>query len=85
MSAPGYAGSATAPHAAPAIPPRRLYYTLRELLALPRAEQDAILFLQATLAAPDYAADLALPPAERELTAFESLNDGDPVRDGREA
>ena len=48
--------------------------TLKELLKLPRAEQDAIVFRQAQLAA-----DLALPHAARELTAFESLNSFAPI------
>ena len=39
---------------------------------------------QAAAAAPLYAADLALPPEERELTAFESLNDCDPIREAEE-
>ena len=48
------------------------------LLSLPKAERDRILEAQAAHAAPLYEADLALPVAERELTAFTAL-DGDPV------
>lgn len=45
------------------------------LLTLPKAERDRILEEQAALAAPLYEADLALPVADRELTAFSSLYD----------
>ena len=48
------------------------------LLSLPKAERNRIMEAQATLAAPLYEADLALPVAERELTAFTAL-DGDPI------
>ena len=48
------------------------------LLSLPKDERDRIIEAQAALAAPLYEADLALPVAERELTAFTAL-DGDPV------
>lgn len=48
------------------------------LLSLPKAERDRIIKAQAALAAPLYEADLALPVAERELTAFTAL-DGDPI------
>jgi hypothetical protein len=48
------------------------------LLSLPKAARDRIMEAQAALAAPLYEADLALPVAERELTAFTAL-DGDPV------
>lgn len=50
------------------------------LLTLPRAERDRILALAAEEAAPEYEADLALPVAERELTAFTAL-DGEPFLD----
>ncbi len=40
------------------------------LLTLPRAERHRILAEAAEAAAPEYEADLALPVAERELTAF---------------
>ena len=40
------------------------------LLSLPKAERDRLLEAQAAQAAPFYEADLALPVAERELTAF---------------
>lgn len=64
--------------AAPAaieITPEMLSKPLKELLKLPRAVQGAIVQRQAELAAADY----ALPHAERELTAFESLNSFDPI------
>lgn len=48
------------------------------LLSLPKAERDQIMEAQAALAAPLYEADLALPVAARELTAFTAL-DGDPI------
>ena len=48
------------------------------LLSLPKAERDRIMEAQAALAAPLYEADLALPVAERELTAFTALDD-DPI------
>ncbi len=48
------------------------------LLSLPRADLALIMEAQAALAAPLYEADLALPVAERELTAFTAL-DGDPI------
>lgn len=47
------------------------------LLSLPKAERDRIMEAQAIHAAPLYEADLALPVAERELTAFTAL-DGEP-------
>ena len=56
-------------------------YTLREIKALPKAQRGAILRGQAALAAPLYAADLALPARERELTAFSALDDYDPFLD----
>ena len=49
------------------------------LRALPTADQDRIMERAAKDAAPLYAADLALPPHERELTAFGILNEYDPV------
>lgn len=52
--------------------------------ALPKADQTRILERAAQEAAPLYAADLALPAHERELTAFESLNDYDPIYDSPE-
>jgi hypothetical protein len=51
------------------------------LLSLPREERDRILRAQAEQAAPLYKADLALPPAERELTAFTALDGVDPIRE----
>lgn len=48
------------------------------LLSLPKDERDRIVEAQAVLAAPLYEADLALPVADRELTAFTAL-DGDPI------
>jgi len=47
------------------------------LLTLPRAQRRRILAAAAENAAPLYEADLALPVAERELTAFTAL-DGEP-------
>jgi hypothetical protein len=54
-----------------------MYYDATTLLTLPRAERNQILALAAEAAAPEYEADLALPVAERELTAFTAL-DGEP-------
>ncbi len=48
------------------------------LLSLPKAERDRIMEAQFAEAAPLYAADLALPVEQRELTAFTAL-DGDPI------
>lgn len=48
------------------------------LMSLPKAERDQIMEAQAAHAAPLYEADLALPVAERELTAFTALDD-DPI------
>ncbi len=48
------------------------------LLSLPLEERQRIMTAQFDAAAPFYAADLALPVAERELTAFTAL-DGDPI------
>ncbi len=59
-------------------------HTLRELKALPKDQREAIMQAQASAAAPLYQRDLALPPAERELTAFSVLDDYDPVRDPNE-
>ena len=53
---------------------------LDAFLALPREEQDRLMAAAAEDAAPLYAADLELPPAERELTAFTAL-DGEPFHD----
>ncbi len=50
------------------------------LLTLPRPERNRILAQAAEAAAPEYEADLALPVAERELTAFTAL-DGEPFLD----
>lgn len=50
------------------------------LRMLPREERNRLLALQAEDAAPLYAADLARPPSERELTAFSSL-EGEPVHE----
>lgn len=47
------------------------------LLTLPRTERRRILVAAAAAAAPLYEADLSLPAAERELTAFTAL-DGEP-------
>ncbi len=48
------------------------------LLSLPKAERDRIMEAQCAEAALLYETDLALPVAERELTAFTAL-DGDPI------
>lgn len=48
------------------------------LLSLPLEERRRIMAAQFEAAAPLYAADLALPVAQRELTAFTAL-DGDPI------
>ncbi len=48
------------------------------LRSLPREERNRILAAQAEAAAALYAADLAKPVEERELTAFTAL-DGEPV------
>jgi hypothetical protein len=48
--------------------------------ALPPEEQDRALAAAAADAADLYDADLALPPGERELTAFTAL-DGEPIHD----
>jgi hypothetical protein len=47
---------------------------MKAFLALPREEQSRLLRKAAEEAAPDYAADLALPAAERELTAFSAIS-----------
>lgn len=71
---------ATLPRATPIdsapieVTPEMLSTPLKELRKLPRDVQSAIVHRQAELAAADYAADLALPHAERELTAL--LNAG---------
>ncbi len=57
------------------LPPKE--YDLNAFFALPREEQSRILRKAAEEAAPDYAADLALPAAERELTAFTALDGED--------
>lgn len=50
-----------------------------EALALPADVRDRLLMAQAEAMAPYYEADLALPPAERELTAFTALDGVDPI------
>lgn len=52
-------------------------FDLDAFFALPRAEQDRILRAAVEDAAPLYAADLALPVEERELTAFTALDGED--------
>ena len=54
------------------------YLSARELLKLSPEERGPYLRAAAADAAPLYHADLALPPAERELTAFTIL-DGEPI------
>jgi len=55
--------------------------TVRSLLALQPEERASLLVAAAERAAPMYAADLALPPNQRELTAFTVL-DGEDFQDG---
>jgi hypothetical protein len=55
-------------------------FDLDALLALPRQEQERIIQKSYDDAASDYNTDLALPAAERELTAFTAL-DGDDLAD----
>ncbi len=55
-------------------------FTARQLLALPKAERTRILQSQAEQARAEYEADLTLPIAGRELTAFTAL-DGEPFYD----
>ena len=57
------------------------HWNYKRFLALPSADRTRLLEYMAKEAAPLYAADLALPPYERELTAFEVLNDYDPIYD----
>jgi hypothetical protein len=54
--------------------------TARQLLALPKEERSRILQAQAECAAVAYEADLDLPVAERELTAF-TARDGETFYD----
>ena len=49
------------------------------LMSLPDEEQNRIMTEAASHAASLYEADMALPAAERELTAFMVLDDMDPV------
>ena len=51
------------------------------LLSLPKAERDRIMTAQFDAAAPLYAADLALPMEQRELTAFTALDDAPILED----
>jgi len=51
------------------------YPTARQLLAMPAAERSRYLAEAAAHAAPLYAADLALPPEQRELTAISAIDD----------
>lgn len=53
--------------------------TTAEMLALPLPERRRIMAAQAAAVAPFYEADLALPPEERELTAFTALEGDEPV------
>ena len=57
-------------------------FDLEALLALPREEQERVMQKAFDAAALEYNADLALPAAERELTAFTAL-DGDDFADGQ--
>ena len=54
--------------------------TARELLNLPKEARQRYLLAAAEAAAPLYEADLALPPEQRELTAFSAL-EGEPFRE----
>ena len=54
--------------------------TAREVMALPPDKRRAYMEAAADAAAPLYEADLAKPPAERELTAFTIL-DSEPFLD----
>ena len=49
--------------------------TFDELRALPEEEQDQVLEAQAERMAPFYQADLALPSAEREMTASAAIQE----------
>jgi hypothetical protein len=53
-------------------PPTRTY-TASELLKMPAEERSRYLRAAADLAAPEYEADLALPPHQRELTAISAI------------
>src|SRR5579871_5170798 len=55
-------------------------FDARVLKRLPRQERNQLLAAQTQAAAALYEADLARPPAERELTAF-TLLDADPLYD----
>lgn len=59
--------------------PRPLTADAGYLLTLPLEERRRIIAAQAEKAAPLYEADLALPPHERELTAFTALDGVDPI------
>ena len=61
------------------------YLTAKELLRLPLEEQERYLSTAAVAAAPLYAADLALPPAERELTALATIAGADFLEEAEEA
>ena len=52
-------------------------YTARELLKLPAMERERYLRAAAERAASEYEADLALPEAERELTALSGVSGAD--------
>ncbi len=54
-------------------------WTAAELLKLSVSERAPLLQAMAEEAAPLYAADLALPHHERELTAFSALDGADPI------
>ena len=57
---------------------RPLEFDPASLLSLPKAERDRSMIAQFDVASPLYAADLALPVQQRELTAFTAL-DGGPI------
>jgi hypothetical protein len=58
--------------------------TPKDVLALPKAERDQLMREAAEAMAPLYEADLALPPHERELTAFTALDGVDKVLEPEE-
>lgn len=64
--------------------PRPLTADPGYLMTLPLPERRRILAEQAEKAAPLYEADLALPPHERELTAFTALDGVDPILEPEE-
>ena len=64
--------------------PPEAYPTARQLLAMPEADRNRILSEAAAHAAPQYEADLALPPEQRELTAISAIEDDFALIAGRD-